>query len=104
MHDDDRPRAWRDRFREGERSHEQRVVADVGEAGSGAGPHHGGGGGDERVCRNDNVIARAYAKRGQAEVQGIRTVGEADGMARTTVRTPLSLEGRDGGTSDVRAV
>ena len=74
---------------EGARRHEQRVVADVGEARSGAGPHHRGGGGDERVRRNDNLIACAHAERGQAELQGVGSAREADGMVRAAVGGPL---------------
>jgi hypothetical protein len=77
MHDHDRPRAWRDCLGEGVRRHEQRVIADIGEAGNGARPHHGGGGGNERVGRNDNLVACAYAKRGQAELQTWRWTWEA---------------------------
>ena len=104
MDDDDRPGARRDRFGEGVRRHEQRVVADIGEPRSGTRPHHRGGGGDERVRGNDYLIAWAHAKRGEAELQGVRSVSEADDMVRAAVCGPLPLEGRDRWTADVRAV
>ena len=37
-------------------------VADVGKAGSGARPHHGGGRGDERVRGNDHLVACAVGR------------------------------------------
>ena len=67
------------------RRHEQPVIIDIGEAGSGTSPHHGGGGGDERARGDDNLIARTEAKRGQAELQCVCPVREADGMVRAAV-------------------
>ena len=72
--------------------------------GSGACPDHGGGGGDERVRGHHDLVARADAEGGQAELQGVRSVGDTDRMSRAAVGGPLALEGRDRGTADVPSV
>jgi hypothetical protein len=65
MNHDDRSCARRERFTQGVRRHEQRLIADIGEAGNSARPHNRRGRGDEGVRRYDHLVSRVYLQRGE---------------------------------------
>ena len=76
------------------------VVVAVHEHRPGAGSVHGAGGGDERVGRQDDLVAVADTEATQDRLDRVGSIGHAHAMVHLAVRRELVLERRDLGSAD----
>ena len=93
VHRDDRRRPGGHRSGGRGRIEAVRRRVDVREHRAGAGMHHGVGRGGERERRHDDLVARADARRHQAEVQRRGPRGQRDALAAGHGLGELGLEG-----------